>query len=165
MKTRLTYLRPLLFLLLVTAAAACSPPRAEKRPTPAGAVQLKNNILKKAIQDYVAENSLDCRTNVVTVVFLQHGDDERRQRYLIANTITDPFRWGNPPFAYTKVGVAWVLFFQSSTNPFESQPVRDGFAAASRPDGVALVDKLLFHNPPSVVLEITDDTAATTVKR
>jgi hypothetical protein len=124
-----------------------------------GLVEIESEVLQKTITEYVQENRVDLKRKVVTVLMSQSDSTET---YLISTSVDDPFAYANKPFAYAKLGNAWVVFFHRRANPFVTIALRDSFFANLEKEGIKLEKGFVFYNPKYVLLELS---ASNKVKR
>jgi hypothetical protein len=117
-----------------------------------GLLEIESSILSEGINDYVKTNRLDLKQCVVTVVVNQNDSTES---YLLANTRTNPFVFNDKPFAYSKSGDAWVVFFNKRGNPFATEELEKNFLYNTEKEGIKLTNGFMFYNPKYVVLEIS----------
>lgn len=117
-----------------------------------GLLKIESDILSEGINDYVKTNHIDLKRCVVTVVVNQNDSTES---YLLTNTRTNPFTFIDKPFAYSKSGDAWVVFFNKRVNPFATKDIEKSFLYNTEKEGIELTNGFMFYNPKYVILEIS----------
>lgn len=105
---------------------------------------ISDSVLIKEICNYKASNHLDINKTVITV---EIGQTDSTTWYIISNTKTNPFYFDNKPFAYTKQGRNWVVFFFPNQNPFNSDKLKRDFNALIRKDGLLLRNSSRMYSP------------------
>lgn len=112
---------------------------------------MSDSILIKEIRNYEETNHLDTKKTVVTV---EIGQTDLTAWYIISNTKTNPFYFDNKPFACTKQGGAWVVFFFPNHNPFNSDKLKLEFNELIRKDGLSLKNNSRMYNPVQIKIYI-----------
>lgn len=141
--------QPIVCLLLILMSTSCSRQNDSKQ---IGLLEIKSGILSEGINDYVKTSRIDLKQCVVTVVINQNDSTES---YLLANTRTNPFVFGDKPFAYSKSGDAWVVFFNKRGNPFATKDIEKSFLYNTEKEGIKLTNGFMFYNPKYVILEVS----------
>jgi hypothetical protein len=141
--------QPVVCCLLILLFTSCSK---QNNSEQIGLLQIENAILREGITDYVKTNHVDLKQCVVTVVLNQNDSTES---YLLTTTRTNPFAFSNKPFAYSKSGDAWVIFFNKRGNPFTTKNIEKSFLYNTEKEGVKLLDRFVFYDPKYVMLEIS----------